>query len=74
MLRTSPTKTTSGVVIVSTSHRFVGNANEPTTGSDEDNSSRNIRMNRMAVHHSQSQARTISGNSRVYWEDFEWNL
>lgn len=61
LARTSPTKATCGVAIVSTSRRFAVLANEPTTGSDEGNSSRDFCMNSMAVHHCQYQAPTISG-------------
>ena len=42
--RTSPTKATSGVAIISAGRRSPANSERPTTGSDEGNSSRDIPM------------------------------
>lgn len=55
----SPTKETSGVAFSVTSRRSL-DCERPTTGSDEGNSSRDFRMNRLAVHHFRYRAPTIS--------------
>ena len=55
----SPTKETSGVAFSVTSRRSL-DCGRPTTGSDEGNSSRDFRMNRLAVHHFRYRAPTIS--------------
>jgi len=42
--RTSPTKATSGVAIISAGRRFPAEGERPTTGSDEDNSFKAMTM------------------------------
>ena len=65
---TSPTKETSGVTFSVTSRRSL-DCGRPTTGSDEGNSSRDFRMNRLAVHHFRYRAPTISREvHRVHWQ------
>ena len=58
---TSPAKETSGVTFSVTSRRSL-DCGRPTTGYDEGNSSRDFRMNRLAVHHFRYGAPTILGN------------
>ena len=70
---TSPTKETSGVTFSVTSRR-PQDCGRPTTGSDEGNSSRDFRMNRMAVHHFQYRAPTISGNFSLPLQFLCWSV